>query len=178
MINESLWSKQLLNRVSLSRWCKLNTVSLLRLTKCPDYLYYVLLTVTLEAPLLHVTLLGMSLKSQIYINTILPFGLRSAPLIFTAVADAIQWIMEVQGVKHVMHYLDDYLTLGPPDSPEYQRSLERTLSCCKRLGIPIAQHKTEGPSTQLVFLGIELNTRDSILRLYTRDKAAEITKRD
>ena len=90
-------------------------------------------------------LLGMSWKGQTYIDTVLPFGLRSAPLIFTAVADAVQWILEVQGVKHVMHYLDDYLILGPPDSPECQRSLERTLICCRRLGIPIAQHKTEGP---------------------------------
>ena len=64
-----------------------------------------------------------------------------------------------------MHYLDDYLILGPPDSSECQRSLKRMLNCCKRLGIPIAQHKTEGPWTVLVFLGIELNTRDSILRL-------------
>jgi len=110
-------------------------------------------------------LLGMSWKGQIYIDTVLLFGLRSAPLIFTAVANALQWILETQGVKHVMHYLDDYLVLGPPDSPECQRSLERTLDCCHRLGVPVARHKTEGPSTQLVFLGIELNTRDGILRL-------------
>ena len=81
-------------------------------------------------------LLGMSWK------TVLPFGLRSASLIFTAVADAVQWILELQGVKHVMHYLDDYLILGPPDSLECQRSLERTLICCKILAIPIAQRKT------------------------------------
>ena len=63
-----------------------------------------------------------------------------------------------------MHYLDDYLVLGPPDSPKCQRSLERKLNCCQRL-VQIPQHKTEGPLTQLVFLGIELNVRDRILRL-------------
>ena len=110
-------------------------------------------------------LLGMSWRGQIYIDTVLPFGLRSAPLIFTAVADAVQWILETQGVKHIMHYLDDYLVMGPPDSPECKRSLDRILDCCQRLGVPIAQHKTEGPSTQLVFLGIELNTREGILKL-------------
>ena len=47
-----------------------------------------------------------------YIDTVLPFGLRSAPLIFTAVADAVQWILEAQGVNHIMHYLDDYLVIG------------------------------------------------------------------
>ena len=106
----------------------------------------------------------MSWKGQVYIDTVLPFGLRSAPLIFTAVADAVQWILETQGVNHIMHYLDDYLVMGSPDSPECQRSLETILHCCQRLRVPIAQHKTEGPSTQLVFLGIELNTREGILR--------------
>ena len=53
-------------------------------------------------------LLGMSWKGQIYIDTVLPFGLKSAPLVFTVVADAVQWILETQGVKHIMHYLDDY----------------------------------------------------------------------
>ena len=110
-------------------------------------------------------LLGMSWKGQIYIDTVLPLGLRSAPLIFTAVVDAVQWMLETQGVKHIMHYLDDYLVMGPANSPECQRSLEKTLDCCQWLGVPIAQHKTEGPSTQLVFLGMELNTRDGILRL-------------
>ena len=108
-------------------------------------------------------LLGMSWKGQVYIDTVLPFGLRSAPLIFTAVADAVQWILETQGVSHIMHYLDDYLVMDYPDSPECQRSLEKILHCCQRLGVPIAQHKTKGPSTQLVFLGIELNTREGIL---------------
>lgn len=60
-------------------------------------------------------LLGMSWKHQTYINTVLPFGLRSAPLISTAVTDAVKWILKAQGVKHVMHYLDDYLLRGPPD---------------------------------------------------------------
>ena len=109
-------------------------------------------------------LLGMSWKGQVYIDTVLPFGLRSAPIIFTAVADAVQWIL-TQGVNHIMHYLEDYLVMGSPDSPEFQRSLETILHCCRRLGVPIAQHKTKGPSMQLVFLDIELNTREGILRL-------------
>lgn len=46
---------------------------------------------------------------------------------------------------------------------------------CKRLEILlIAQHKTEGPSTQLVLLGIELNMRD----VTTRGEASEIARRN
>ena len=36
------------------------------------------------------TLLGMSWKKEVFMDTTLPFGLRSAPLIFSALADALQ----------------------------------------------------------------------------------------
>ena len=43
-------------------------------------------------------LLGMHWKGEIFVDMVLPFGLRSAPLLFTAVADALQWVMEHKGV--------------------------------------------------------------------------------
>ena len=35
--------------------------------------------------------LGMSWKNQICVDSMLPFGLRSAPKIFNAIADALEW---------------------------------------------------------------------------------------
>ena len=54
----------------------------------------------------------------------LPFGLRSAPLIFTALADATQWIMTQRGIaeEDIDHYIDDFVTLGAPDSPACQEN--------------------------------------------------------
>ena len=118
-------------------------------------------------------LLGMSWNRQTYIDTVLPFGLRSAPIIFTAIADALQWVIESHGVQHIMHYLDDYLLLGPPESLECQRALETTLTYCQNLGVPVADHKTEGPSTLLVFLGIEIDTINRTLRL-PREKLCQL----
>lgn len=40
---------------------------------------------------------GMQWQGQYFMDTCLPFGLRSAPKIFTAVADALQWILSHQG---------------------------------------------------------------------------------
>ena len=60
-------------------------------------------------------LLAVQWEGQTYIDKVLPFGLRSAPLIFTAIADALQWIMTERGVRPVFHYLDDFITLGPPN---------------------------------------------------------------
>lgn len=43
-------------------------------------------------------LLGMQWQGQVYVDAALPFGLRSAPLIFSVLADVAQWIMEKWGV--------------------------------------------------------------------------------
>ena len=82
----------------------------------------------------------------------LPFGLRSAPKIFNAVADAFQWILQHQGVTQVLHYLDDYITIVPPGSLVCQQIL---LGTAAELGVPIAANKTEGPVTALTFLVIQ-----------------------
>ena len=36
-------------------------------------------------------LLGMKWKGECFVDAMLPFGLRSAALIFTAIADAFEW---------------------------------------------------------------------------------------
>ena len=109
-------------------------------------------------------LLGMQWKEKTYVDTALPFGLRSAPKIFNAVADALQWIFQCQGVKGI-HYLDDFLLFGSPDSDECRQALEKILETCARLGVPLALHKTKGPSTIIIFLGIELDMKAMTLRL-------------
>ncbi len=42
-------------------------------------------------------LLGMEWKGEAYVDGTLPFGLRSAPLIFTALGDAVEWIAQKKG---------------------------------------------------------------------------------
>ena len=92
-------------------------------------------------------LLGMEWQGGIYIDTALPFGLRSAPKIFNAVADGLLWILEAVGVQFVLHYLDDFLILGPPASEVRNEGLSTTRRICQELGVPIAEEKVEGPST-------------------------------
>ena len=53
----------------------------------------------------HRLLLGMEWKGQLFVDTALPFGLRSAPKIFNAVADGLQWIFEEQGISPIIHIL-------------------------------------------------------------------------
>ena len=54
----------------------------------------------------------------------LPFGLCSAPKIFTSLADAAEWILHQAGINFVIHNLDNFLLDGPPESREYTKTLE------------------------------------------------------
>ena len=58
----------------------------------------------------------------------------------------------------VIYYLDDFLTMGPANSTICQRNFAIIQTVCKKLGIPLALEKLEGPSQSLTFLGIELDT--------------------
>ena len=102
--------------------------------------------------------LGVSWQDQVYVDCQLPFGLASAPAIFCAVAEALEWILRSRGVQGIMHYLDDFLILGSPNTQECERALQITRSTCLELGVPLALDKIEGPSTCISFLGIELNS--------------------
>ena len=110
-------------------------------------------------------LLAVQWAGQTFFDTRLPFGLRSAPMIFSAVADALQWSFRVQGVTWVGHYLDDFITVGPPGTMICQSNLDKMLASCARLGVPVAPGKCMGPVSVLVFLGLELDTEQMIVRL-------------
>ena len=53
-------------------------------------------------------LLGMEWKGGLYLDATLPFGLRSAPVIFNAVAEALAFVIRERGVEGMDHYLDDF----------------------------------------------------------------------
>ena len=111
-------------------------------------------------------LLGMSWDNQLYVDLALLFGLRSAPFIFNQFAEAWLWILHHRyGIRYLLHYLDDYLTAGAPNSREYHTNLSSIRPSASILGIPLALKKIEGPSTVVSFLGIELVTRLFVARL-------------
>ena len=110
-------------------------------------------------------LLGLAWENQTYVDKVLPFGLRSAPIIFSAVADALLWIMQRKGVSWAIHYVDDFLTIGRPDSAECQQNMAIMHETCIQAGLPLEPSKTQGPLQKLTFLGIELDSTTMEIRL-------------
>ena len=104
-------------------------------------------------------LLGICWRHQFYVDTCLPFGLRSAPHIFNELSTSIHWILQhTYGVQNLLHYLDDFFSAGPVDSPVCKQNLQTMFALCDKINAPIQMSKVEGPSTTLTFLGIQLDT--------------------
>ena len=98
-------------------------------------------------------LLGVKWGDACYFVGMLPFGLHSAPKIFTAVADALEWCLRQSRVTHIDHYLDDYITMCAPATNECQYNLSLILDKCETLSVPIPPEKLVGPSACLTFFG-------------------------
>ena len=95
-------------------------------------------------------LLGIEWSGQVYIDKALPFRLRLAPKIFTAVADSLAWALHCSGVSNSVHYLDDFLFWGPAHSSACG-ALTVATSLFARLGLPTVPSETVGPVTCLTF---------------------------
>ena len=60
--------------------------------------------------------------------------------------------------RNTAHYLDDYLFCGGRDTGQCKFLLETFQAIVCELGLRLAEEKTEGPATSIIFLGIELDT--------------------
>ena len=78
-------------------------------------------------------LLCVSWQSTIYIDKALPFGLQSAPKIFSALTDTMMWMLNDRGVKPAIDYWDDFLFVGPAHSPSCGEALSTTLALCSQV---------------------------------------------
>ena len=109
-------------------------------------------------------LFGMYWQGFYYYENVLPFGLRRAPFLFNQLSEAIEWILYNKcSISFVCHILDDFLIIEPAsDSPSRsqgcQQSLSSMLHTLRKLCIPTAADKTQGPCTCLEFMGIILDS--------------------
>ena len=69
-------------------------------------------------------------------------GATSSCQILEKFSCALQWIMETKyQVAGMSHILDDFLFVGPPKSDKCQQDLDKFLTLCSILGVPIKAKK-------------------------------------
>lgn len=108
---------------------------------------------------------GIQWKGQYFFYTRLVFGSRSSPKIFDTLSTAICWIaINNYGIHDFLHLLDDFLAIDGPGT-DGDQTMSLILFIFNKLCVPIAPHKTVGPTTELEYLGITLDTNKMEARL-------------
>ncbi len=83
----------------------------------------------------------MQWNGRLFVDMALPFVLRSAPKIFTALADALQWIVQDRRVDWLIHYINDFFSAGAPAPTQCADNL----TCLRGMGFPLKDDKVAGP---------------------------------
>ena len=87
----------------------------------------------------------------------LPFGAQKSPEIFNSLTQAVRSILLAEGEQQIIAYLDDFLCVGRTKA-DCLRTTNRLLSVLRQLGFSINYNKVVGPTKQLVFLGVSIDT--------------------
>lgn len=97
-------------------------------------------------------------RKSYYYSCRLCFGSRSSPKIFDSLATAICWVATNNyNIPVILHLLDDFLTVQPTTTSG-DRTMALLTLIFNRLNIPLSHKKTVGPTTELEYLGVILNT--------------------
>lgn len=113
---------------------------------------------------------------RIYLDCRLPFGLATAPAIFSMISNVINDIARTHLGIDSFVYIDDFAILSNGATAE--RDVEAFCRLLDILGVPLAQDKLlrDGvPSARNTYLGIEFDLAANKMRLPAdkRDKAVE-----
>src|SRR5579859_4221235 len=93
----------------------------------------------------------------LYIDLFLPFGLRTAPLLFNLFAEGLHWILDWICGRDLVHYLDDFLLFDDP-SPEFFGNVASYLGLSENI-----MKRKDGWVVD--FTGIELDSDCMVARL-------------
>lgn len=111
-------------------------------------------------------LLGCTWNGAFYVDRCLPMGCSISCAFFEKFSSFLEWVVrDVSGIQSVIHYLDDFLCVGPAGSNVCAVLLGTLQHIADRFGVPLAPEKTEGPTSTIVFLGIEIDSMGMECRL-------------
>ena len=104
-------------------------------------------------------LLGFKFCGKYFIDKCLPMGAARSCALFETFATFLEFhARSLTSSQSICHYLDDFLFVGKAGSRDCHNLLKSFQDMCKEVGVPLAPEKTEGPTTCLTFLGLQLDS--------------------
>jgi hypothetical protein len=98
-----------------------------------------------------------------FYETRLPFGLKQGCRLFSALSNTISWALSAYGVANV-DYIDDF-AFANANPVEGNLAIDTANKIFELLGIPTSPHKEERCRPAMVFLGIEHDARNLVIRM-------------
>lgn len=112
-------------------------------------------------------LLGFCYDKKFYFDKALPFGASISCITFERFARFLEFCVKSNlNSDHLEHYLDDFIG-GGSTTEDCALALSVFKDTMSELGVPLANEKTEGPTEILVFLGLELDSVQMVVRIPT-----------
>ena len=102
----------------------------------------------------------------LFVDKCLPFGSSISCAHFQAFSNAVAHLVKHRTGKDLMNYLDDYL-FAALLSLVCDNQIQTFLDVCALINFPVSVEKMFWSSTQLVFLGMLLNTVDQTVSIPT-----------
>ena len=115
-------------------------------------------------------LLGYSWRNHIFIDCVLPMGLRSSAYICQRITDAVSFIVQKHGFQ-VINYFDDFA--GAETRELAFEAFEMLGVVIKDCGLEESLDKAAAPSCRMSFLGVWFNSEEMTLEV-TPDRILEI----
>ena len=110
-------------------------------------------------------LLGFKFEDHYYVDKCMPFGCAISCSSFEKFGRFLEFYVKGHiEIGNLLHYLDDFL-FAAENQIGCQHIMDRFLECTSVLGVPVAKEKTEGPKTVIIFLGLELDSDQMVIRI-------------
>ncbi len=114
-------------------------------------------------------LLGMKVEDDYFVDKALPMGASCSPAFFEKFSTFLEWVSrERANTQKIIHYMDDFFLCGGADESN-SSSCKHAVKCfeevCSELGVPLSKEKSVGPVTEIVFLGLEIDSNKQLVRI-------------
>jgi hypothetical protein len=93
-------------------------------------------------------LFGIKFDGKYYIDKCLPMGCSISCALFEIFSTCLHWVVENKaGLSTLDNYLDDFIFPRAALTNDCQKLMDTFSLVSKELGVPLAENKTEGPTT-------------------------------
>lgn len=112
--------------------------------------------------------LGFKFENHYYFDKSMPFGCAISCATWEKMSTFLEYLVKQKSsVGDLKHYVDDFLFAGRPCTHDCHSIMQIFLHCSAQLGIPIASEKTEWPTTRIIYLGLEIDSIEMVIRMPT-----------